>query len=109
MANPNGRSWRHGRARCDLSVDEAAGRLGIKAGSLRNIETDQPNYSVSERLAYRAARLYGTTYDELVLDEGENEKPKPKPPPKPKREKDPSAPPPRKNGKGPKRTSEVAA
>lgn len=63
---PNGSNWRHGRARLDLSAEEAAVRLRISPNYLRNIESNQVSATPSERLVYRAAALYGVDFDDLV-------------------------------------------
>lgn len=63
---PVGTKWRHARAQLDLSSKEAAERLGIEQRSLLNIESGQERATVSERLAYRAERLYGVPFAELV-------------------------------------------
>lgn len=98
---PVGITWRHARAKLDLSVEEAATALGIAAGTLRNIESGQPRANVSLRLAYRAQDLYGLPLDELAsTSEGRPDEP----PKTPKRE--PKAPARRQDSEkrpGPKR------
>lgn len=112
---PQGQNWRHGRARLDLSYKEAADRLRIAPRYLLNIESEQKRATPSDRLVYRAAALYGLTYDDLVRTE---DTPPSDPPPQPAKAPrqpsgDPSAPPPRKNGKhdrrGPRREAMRAA
>lgn len=91
---PVGQTWRSGRARLDLSVEEAAAALKIAAGSLRNIESEQPRATVSERLAHRAERLYDVPVADLVRassgSEGRPDEP-------PKQPKPPKAPPKRQS------------
>lgn len=104
---PNGATWRHGRARKDLSAKDAAKRLFIAHRYLLNIETNQPGATPSMRLVYRAANLYGLTYAELVIED--EDKPAGQPAEQPAREgrpPDPSSPPPRRKDdrKGPPRT-----
>lgn len=104
MPKANGKLWRRSRAKMDITSDQAAQMLGIKGGSLRQIETNLKPVSLA--LAFRAERLYGVPVDDL-LDESED---KPKQPPKkiePKIEK--VAPPKRTGGSGPKRAAEDAA
>lgn len=98
---PNGPTWRHARAKLDLSVDEAAAALDIQPGSLRNIETEQPRAMVSERLAYRAERLYEVPFRQLVnSSEGRPDEP-------PKQPKKDVAPPKRQEkSTGPKRATD---
>lgn len=110
---PNGPEWRDGRAQLDLSSEEAADRLRIKRNSLLNIESNQQRAMVSERLVYRAAALYGKRFEDLVLAEDAPD-PEPTPKPKPVEPKiEPTAPPPRRNGKdnrrGPRRSADLKA
>jgi len=63
---PNGANWREARVRLDLDSTAAAEQLGIKRRSLLNIESNQQRAMVSQRLAHRAARLYGVEYSYLV-------------------------------------------
>lgn len=99
---PRGDIWRHARARLDLSVEDAAAALRIRPGSLRNIEGEQPRAVVSERLAYRAERLYHVAFDELVVDDRKNDpNPNPRTPTHPPRQpKGPSGPPRRDDHEG---------
>lgn len=102
MPQANGKLWRRCRARMDITSDQAAQLLGIKGGSLRQIETGLKPASLA--LAFRAERIYGVSVDDLLAED------KPKPPPKkvaPKIEK--VAPPKRSGGSGPRRASEDAA
>lgn len=109
MPPANGKVWRHCRAKMDITSDQAASLLGIKGGSLRQIETGEKPASLA--LAYRAERLYGVTVDDLLVAESDPQK-RPRPTePQPKVE--PVGPPRRKNGKddkrGPKRFNGEAA
>lgn len=103
MPKPNGRTWRHCRAKMDITSDQAAALLGITGGALRQIETNiKP---VSLRLAYRAESLYKTPVSDLLANDEDKPEPKDDKPPEPKVE--PIAPPRRRNGKhgrtGPRR------
>lgn len=71
---PNGSVWRHCRARLDLSAKEAAKRLFISSHYLHNIEAEHPRATPSMRLVYRAADLYGVTFEELVKEGAGEEK-----------------------------------
>lgn len=85
----------------DITSDQAAQLLGIKGGSLRQIETNLKPASLA--LAFRAERLYGVPVDDLLAED------KPKPPPKkaePKIEK--VAPDKRTGGSGPRRAQDAA-
>jgi len=108
----NGPIWRRCRAKLQLTSDQAAKALGIKGGSLRQIETSTKPASLA--LGYRAEKLYGDcdvldhpiTIDDLLVlseDEGEpGEVPAPdKKEPKPKTE--PIGPPGRRDGKDDRR------
>jgi transcriptional regulator with XRE-family HTH domain len=108
---PHGAAWRHGRARLDLSAKEAAERLRIAHRYLLNIESNQPGRSISLRLAYRAAALYGVPYDELVAEDDDQKDPPAKDPKREEREPDPSGPPtrPDRDRKGPPRSDLAAA
>lgn len=106
---PNGAIWRHGRARLDLTAEDAAKRLYISHRYLWNIESEQPAATPSMRLVYRAAELYGVNYEDLV--QGDDEKPTEQPKPDPVKEQrptDPSGPParPDRSKKGPPRTAD---
>lgn len=103
---PNGTTWRHGRARLDLSAEEAADRLRISPKYLWNIEANHPRATPSERLVYRASALYGVPFGDLV---SKDEKPDKDPKPDKEREErlpDPSGPRtrPDRDRKGPPRT-----
>ena len=97
MPKVNGARWKDCRLDLDLNSDNAAARLGISGGHLRNIEG---SYVVaSERLIRRAASLYGVQRTELV-DGGNNDGVPDEPPEQPKnptkktgRDKDPKGPP----------------
>jgi hypothetical protein len=87
-----------------LTSDQAANLLGITGGALRQIELNRK--PASGFLASRASRLYKIPRRELLRsDDAPQEEPKPKPEPKKKPEPkvEPTAPPRRKNGKGPGR------
>lgn len=107
---PNGPIWRRGRAKLDLSAEEAAVRLRIKPNYLRNIESNQKKATPSERLVCRAAALYGVTFDELVADDEQPKQP-PEKPVKQERQPDPSGPGsrPGRDRKGPPRADLAAA
>lgn len=102
MPQPNGQVWRRCRAKLQLTSDQAAEKLGIAGGSLRQIETNTK--PVSLLLAYRAEALYKAAEKKLTVDDlivGEEQQPKPdpdKPKPAPKVER--TSPPGRKNGNG---------
>src|SRR5216110_67242 len=112
MPQANGKLWRRCRARMDITSNQAAELLGIKGGSLRQIETGAKPASLA--LAFRAERLYGVPVDELLIDADSPSGPQdPKPNPdkdKPKVER--VSPPGRRNGKtnqrGPRRVSDKA-
>lgn len=80
MPKVNGDLWKQCRDELDLTSEQAAARLKISGGYLRNVEggTNEP----SNRLIHRAARLYGRPYAELI-DAGES--PKQPTAPKPQR------------------------
>lgn len=99
---PIGQTWRHARAKLDISVEAAAEALDIQPGSLRNIESEQPRAMVSERLAYRAERFYKVPIAHLVDAEQIPDKP-------PKQPKAPPKPPPKRAPTGPRRAAEDAA
>lgn len=103
MPKANGKIWRRCRAKMDITSDQAAQLLGIKGGSLRQIETNLKPVSLA--LAFRAERLYKVPVDDLIVDAED----KPKPPPKkaePKIEK--VAPDKRTGGSGPRRAQDAA-
>lgn len=103
---PNGANWRHGRARLDLSAEEAAARLRINHKYLLNIETNQPKALPSPRLVYRAARLYDVSFEHLVCGDEDETQPEPqKEPDRPERDRDPSGPPNRDDPTGPPRVN----
>lgn len=102
---PVGQTWRSGRARLDLSVEEAAAKLKIAAGSLRNIESEQPRATVSERLAHRAGRLYEVPVADLLRSSAGSEGRPDEPPQQPK---SPKAPPRRQTKKAPRRARDAA-
>lgn len=112
MPKPNGRTWRHCRARMDITSDQAAVLLNISGGALRQIENEVK--PVSLRLAYRAARLYKVDITSLVSEDDEPA-PEPTPPAKPDPEPkiEPTHPPGRRNGRdgrtGPRRNDMQAA
>jgi transcriptional regulator with XRE-family HTH domain len=109
---PNGTNWRHGRARLDLSAEEAAERLRISPQYLRNIESNQPKSTPSDRLVYRAAALYRVMFEDLVIVDGdEDTQTKPsEEPQREEREPDPPRPPARRDDhKGPPRSTLKAA
>lgn len=101
---PNGTTWRHGRARLDLSAEEAAERLRISPKYLWNIEANHPRATPSERLVYRASALYGVSFGDLVSKDEPDKNPKPDK--KEERPPDPSGPRtrPERDRKGPPRT-----
>lgn len=113
MPIPNGDAWRHGRAKKQLTSDQAGEALDITGGALRQIE--QGRKPASLRLAYRAAELYGVEVSDLVVDEGDGQPapqdPSPRPQPAPEPKVEPTAPPARRNGKrdrpGPPRSNVV--
>lgn len=107
MPIPNGDVWRHGRAKKQLTSDQAADALGIAGGALRQIEGNRKPASLM--LAYRAAELYDVDVAELLRNEDDappaprQPEPKPQPAPEPKVER--TAPPRRKDDRpGPPRT-----
>lgn len=106
MPIPNGDAWRHGRAKKQLTSDQAADALGIAGGALRQIEGNRKPASLM--LAYRAADLYEVEVADLLRNEDDAppapRQPESKPAPKPKVER--TAPPPRKNERpGPPRAA----
>lgn len=89
-----------------LTSDQAAQLLGITGAALRQIELNKK--PASGFLASRASRLYRIPRNRLLRsDDAPQDEPKPKPEPKkrPEPKVEPTAPPRRKNGKGPHRTS----
>lgn len=92
---------------------------GIPVGTLHNATRDNSPQGVSLTRVYDLAKCLRRPGEELpavvsaILAGGEEGKPEPKPEPKPERQRDPSSPPPRKNGKddqrGPKRTADMRA
>lgn len=110
MPTPNGDVWRHGRAKKQLTSDQAGEALDITGGALRQIE--QGRKPASLLLAYRAAELYEVDVAELLVNETEDppapEQPASTPEPAPQPKVEPTAPPARRNGKkdrhGPPRT-----
>src|SRR5690349_3962662 len=69
MPKVNGDRWKTSRYELDISSEQAAARLSISPGHLRNIEASQ--VPASARLIRRACRLYGTAYEALVADGGD--------------------------------------
>jgi len=63
---PIGARWRELREDLDLHTDQVAPSLRISAGTLKNIESQQPRALVSNRLAKRAARYFNVDISELV-------------------------------------------
>lgn len=109
---PNGATWRHARARLDLSAEDAAVRLRISPGYLKNIESNQSYATPSVRLVYRAVELYGVAYEDLVAkDDDPQAPPEQDPPQRDERDPDPSGPPsrPDRDRKGPPRSDLKAA
>lgn len=64
---PIGRNWRSSRISALLSSREAAEKLGVMQRSLLNVESDQPNVTVSDLLAAKAADLYKVPVEFLAL------------------------------------------
>lgn len=89
----------------DITSDQAAQLLGIKGGSLRQIETGRKPASLA--LAFRAERLYKVPVDELLVDEEQPQNPPKKERAEPKVE--PVAPKRRTGSTGPRRAAEDAA
>lgn len=108
---PNGATWRHARARLDLSAEDAAVRLRISAGYLKNIESNQSYATPSVRLVYRAVDLYGVAYEDLVANDDDPKDPPKQEPQREEREPDPSGPRsrPDRDRKGPPRSDLAAA
>lgn len=105
MPRVNGARWRDRRLDLDLNTQNAAARLRISGGHLRNIENGF--VVASDRLIRRAAKLYEIDWSELVADTkpGEPEPARPgddgvpsNPPTQPANE--PKGPKRRTNGKG---------
>lgn len=95
----------------DITSNQAGELLGIKGGSLRQIETGRKPASLA--LAFRAERLYGVSVDRLLIDADSPTNPQ-DPKPKPDKDKpkvEPVAPPGRRDGKanrGPRRAADKA-
>jgi hypothetical protein len=66
MPKPNGPRWLHRRCELEIPRAVAADKLGLSEGSLRNIEGGHD--PVRLEVIYRATRLYGLPYSELVAD-----------------------------------------
>jgi DNA-binding XRE family transcriptional regulator len=64
MPKPVGNKWRRGRAELDLTSEQVGPILEITAGHLRSIENELQ--TVSYRVAYRAARLFKCSVDDLI-------------------------------------------
>lgn len=98
-----------------LTSDQAADRLSITGGALRQIETNTK--PVSLQLAFRAEELYRQVDETLTVDDllvAEQQPPQPEPQPQPKQpaepKVEPTAPPRRQDRPGPPRvTSSVSA
>lgn len=73
MPQPNGRTWRHCRAKMDITSNQAAELLGITGGALRQIETAVKPVSLA--LAYRAERLYQVPVSELIFEDEDETRP----------------------------------
>lgn len=114
MPPVNGIRWRDCRLDLDLSSENAAVRLGISGGHLRNVEGS--HVVASDRLIRRAARLYSVDPADLVAEKkgadpgsGGNDGVPDTPPQQPKNE--PKGPPTRRDGggSGPPRSDRGAA
>jgi hypothetical protein len=87
-----------------LTSDQAAQLLGITGGALRQIELNKK--PASGLLASRASHLYRIPRCDLLrAEDAPKEEPKKPAPKKPEPKVEPTAPPRRKNGKGPGRNS----
>jgi transcriptional regulator with XRE-family HTH domain len=114
MAKPNGARLQALRIEADWSSAELAAMLGMRPGSLRNIEGGRGQISMADRRIHRAARLLTAalkrevTFDYLLLADGEDDgvpdtpPDQPRPQPKPERRKE-------RGGTGPKREAERGA